>query len=146
MSYLTFKSSFKCKKEDVGEDTIKDMLRKHFEVDNDDDLRLIGADALIIENGVIKIDYSSEFDDDLEEFRAEWNYLVETLADFSEGAIKVWYDYQDYDDSECNEEDVYYLGPKKLTIKARIKDLEDDRDRIETRIADLRREMEREGE
>lgn len=142
MSYGTLTSSFK-PKEKITEETIREYLRKEYELDEDSELTSLDTFPVVsvADDGTVKLELSEEIgSEEFEEIEGEWRKTVNQFADFADGAIHVDGEFDNYDDGEKDEVD-YYIGPVRLTIQAEITDLEKERDRIEDEIAKKRREL-----
>lgn len=141
MGYANISSSF-TPKEKISEDDIREFLRKHEGLDEDenvfclDDWNVVGVN----EDGSVSVDLSDEVEsDDFDTLESQWKAIVNHFADFSNGAIHVTGDYDDYDGNKSDID--YHIGPAKLVLQAEIKILEEKRDAIEVEIAQKRREL-----
>lgn len=137
--YVTLTSSFKPKAPFDDEDVLRIIRKK--EQDDDIEPLLLDHDLIEIGEDLVTLNLSdAEYDgDDLDLIKREWKIVVEEFADFSGGPAKVELGIDDEDDGHSDE--TYYLGPEKLVLAQEIRDLEDERDQIEERIAEKRRAL-----
>jgi hypothetical protein len=128
-------------KADVDKDGFDEAVSEIVKQETGNDTCLLVENrAVSVVDRTIEVSFSDDVDyDDLEQMKEEWAHLVRTLADFSGGAVKTYDTYENGDGEK--DENTDYVGPEKLILLAQIKDLEDERDAIEERIAKKRRTL-----
>jgi hypothetical protein len=140
MSYGSINGRFTAKA-DIDKEGFDEAITKIVtgETGNDTCL-LVENGAVSVADRTIEVSFSDDVDyDDFEQMKEEWAHLVRALADFSNGAVKISDTYENGDGDK--DENTDYVGPETLVLLAQIRDLEDERDEIEVRIARKRQAL-----